>query len=244
MPISHKYKTLFIHIPKNAGKSFEIFLGIHNQYEGAPNSRSFANKVAKYFLNKTTNVNAVKQLIGTGDKSFATQHLTLQEILLANWVDNQTLKQYRRVAIIRDPFDRAFSLYNHHRLVHTPETIESIEDGFFAFLNQIEGLRNSSDHAIISHFRQQVDYLRDLKGNIDSVAVLRLENLKEDVNSFCERKSLDALKNKSLPISKESKNDFRDKAKSQRNIDLVYNLFKDDFESLGYEKTVLNNTTF
>ena len=76
MPLSHENEVLFIHIPKNGGKSFEIFLDIHHQYNGSPNNRSFLNKVSKFLLNITSNKNAKHQLMGVLDKSFAAQHLT------------------------------------------------------------------------------------------------------------------------------------------------------------------------
>ncbi len=233
MPISHKYKLLFIHIPKNGGKSFEIFFDIHNQYSGSPNSRSLLNRAAKFLLSKSTKKASVQNLMGVIDKSYAAQHLTLQEIILGNWVNNDILERYYKVAIIRDPYDRAFSLFNHWSS-NIKSTVESIEQDFFDFLSKIDSYRKSSDHNLASHFKKQVDFLKNLNGEITNIELLHLEKINEDVANFVKKINLTKEKSLSFPINKESDNKLRDNSKSERNLEKVYDLFREDYELLGY----------
>ena len=65
MPLLADQRLIFIHIPKNAGKSIEeYFLGPHGPSMG---TRTFANRAAKYLLNKTTNEKAKRNLLGSYD---------------------------------------------------------------------------------------------------------------------------------------------------------------------------------
>ena len=232
MPISHKDKLLFIHIPKNAGKSFEILFGFHDAYHVAPNMRSWPNRAAKLLLNITSSKNASKQLLGIMDKTLALQHTTLQEMILLNLIDEKILNEYLIVAMVRDPFNRAFSLFNHW--MYTDNLSESnIEEEFNLFLSKIPDYRASSDHNRASHFRTQVEYLRNLKGLIEGIDILRLEFFKEDIKSFSEKYSYLHLDyNRVKDFKKESNSKLKKMADSPRNRQLVKALFKDDYDFL------------
>ena len=68
MAYSVNKKILYIHIPKNAGKSVEAALKFlpKNQLL-KPTSRGFINSLAKFILNKTQKKDLREQLIGTFD---------------------------------------------------------------------------------------------------------------------------------------------------------------------------------
>lgn len=225
MPISDKHKIIFIHIPKNAGKSFEIMLGIHNQYHGSPNSRSKLNAGLKYLLTSSKNKKAEKLLMGVIDKSYAAQHLTLQEMILGNWLNKEQLNEYHRIAIVRDPIDRAYSIFNH---TSRDFDINNVEEKFNSFLNEIPYRRFDQKHSRSCFYRQQIDYLRDLRGDIDSVKLLTLENLHNDWKNICEELGLKELMQTQITSKIESNNEHRTLALSDRNIKLIEALFLDD----------------
>jgi hypothetical protein len=237
MPYSEKHNILFIHIPKCAGKSFEMYLGIHDSHFGSPNNRSKLNEISKYFLNISSNKRALNTLIGVVDKSFTAQHLTLQEIILGNWLEHNIIENAIKIAIIRDPFERACSLFNHW-YIYEPENSnkkqENIKSHFSRFLEEIPKFRNSKKHSIVSHFRQQTDYLRNTKGSIESVNLIRLENIELDVKNFCTKYDFQNLLKSKVPAKKESHIELYDKLRTSENLNLVKKLFSDDYELLNY----------
>ncbi|MEP2652774.1 MAG: sulfotransferase family 2 domain-containing protein [Paraglaciecola sp.] len=238
MPIAEKYNVLFIHIPKNAGKTVEIMLGIHGSYKGSPNARSRFNALMKFLLTKSMNKLALCQLIGVIDKSFASQHLTLQEIELNNFIKAETLNSLIKLAIVRDPFDRAFSLFNHW--VKNVD-VDCVEEEFYRFLNSIDERRMSEKHSVACHFRNQIDFLRNTKGEYDSVSICRLENLEKDLLDFCDRHGVEVNVASTLKATVfESDSKTKRKAMSSRNGELVFNLFMEDYKHFNYNKVTSN----
>lgn len=226
MPVSHKHKILFIHIPKNAGKSFEIFLNIHNSYNGSPNSRSKINAGLKYLLRLTSSKDAERTLIGTIDNSYAAQHLTFQEIILGNFLSKEILNSYLKVAIVRDPYDRAFSLFNH--VINNKISDQNVEETFYEFLISIDKYRHSKKHHIACLFRQQIDYLKDTEGDINQINILRLDFLQSDLKLFCLKNSLQINQQKDISSKIESDYSLKNTAMSYRNRTLIEFYFRDD----------------
>ena len=79
MPVFHDTGTIFVHIPKNAGKSIEQAL---LQDKGSPRDRgrSFGNRAAKAIERATQSRFARRYFIGTIDCTLTSQHLTFNEI--------------------------------------------------------------------------------------------------------------------------------------------------------------------
>jgi hypothetical protein len=76
MPIFHKHKLIFIHIPKNAGKSIEAgFLGRKGPDSG---KRSHLNAACKLLMRLTSKPVPQRDLLGSLDYTFAAQHMTLK----------------------------------------------------------------------------------------------------------------------------------------------------------------------
>ena len=88
MPISHKLKTIFIHIPKNAGESIENALEIYGVEENDPTKRFW----------------------GVINNSIVLQHLTAND--LKNNLSEDIWKNYFKFAVVRNPWSKAVSEYN------------------------------------------------------------------------------------------------------------------------------------
>lgn len=91
MPISNNLKTIFVHIPKNAGESIEKTLDMYG----------FKDKDPK------------KKLWGFEDnnKRVVLQHLTAQK-LKNYYVSDSIWNSYFKFAVIRNPFSKAVSEFN------------------------------------------------------------------------------------------------------------------------------------
>ena len=230
MPYCSKNDLLFIHIPKNAGKSVEILFGMHRSHEGSPNSRSKLNEFAKWVLNRTANPLAEQTLLGVIDRSYTAQHLTLQEIELGSLLPHEILSRATIVAVIRDPYDRSYSLFNHWM---QPKSSEKVESEYFDFLSSIPERRASPKHRIACHFRQQVDFLRDKTGSFERVQLIRFEHLQSDLTAFCKSHGLKDCDPNELTSRSDSDPAMRTAADSPRNRAMVESLFEEDYAQLG-----------
>lgn len=86
MPIAHKYKAIFIHVPKNAGESVERSMGMYAGDMHQTLWGIFANRIVL-------------------------QHLTAAE-LKDNYVSRDLWDSYIKFAIVRNPWSKAVSEYN------------------------------------------------------------------------------------------------------------------------------------
>lgn len=224
MPYSRKHNVLFIHIPKCAGKSFEVALGIANEKEVTRYKwRSNSNRLAKFLLGKTKDKKALSRLWGTHDLSLALQHVTYAEIELLNLLPNDTLKNSIKVAIVRNPYDRAVSSYHHMGKAYSsfPEFLKSYYDS------------KNRDHNALAHKRPQIDFLRDKKGNLVVDNIIRFESLNNEFEFF---KSKHGIVSGSIPhIGKQRENMAYKKYYCQESKALAEELFLEDFSELGYD---------
>ncbi|MBU2927583.1 sulfotransferase family 2 domain-containing protein [Winogradskyella psychrotolerans] len=230
MPYSKKLNTLFVHIPKCAGKSFEVAVGMISKSESQKYKwRSFFNRASKYMLTQTRDKNSLSRLWGTFDISIALQHLTYTEIELLGLLGQNTMENAIKVAIVRNSYDRAVSSYLHM-------------GGDLSFKDFVKTYYTTEgrDHNDLAHKRTQLDYLRNKKGEIVVDNILRFENLNEDFKRFKDKYN---LKVDEMPhIGKQ-----RDKKKYQEfycdeSFAIVSEVFKEDIEYFNFKMDTTNLT--
>ena len=96
MPIDHKKKIVFIHIPKTAGTSIEIAMGI-NKHSG---------KDGKNLLNRSQSDYSSYSLYGRG-----MQHFQIQEIYTHLKSLDKDINSYKYFTVVRNPGERLISHY-------------------------------------------------------------------------------------------------------------------------------------
>lgn len=182
MPIIDKYHLIFIHIPKNAGKSIEdALMGVGASRKGR---RTNLNRAAKY-LEKITEDKKVKEtLIGSLDYTLCTQHLTYQEIEILRLTTPDKLSTYKKFAVIRNPYDRIISTIMHF---YRNEKIESSID-FQAFLQKWLS-KEPKDHNQIAHRRTQTEFLTGKEKLLDC-EIIQFENINTDFELFCKQNGI------------------------------------------------------
>ena len=151
MPISLKYKILFIHIPKNAGKSIERSLSIlnkndlKNRHQVDSNLSILFFKFANYF-----NYPHLRKVgFGEGFTQLTLQHLTYLE-MISNLKIN---REYNWLACIRNPYTRVNSLYNHHAIKNKNKEIIEPFNVFISRFFDFNKLPNNFDN--IAHRKLQ-----------------------------------------------------------------------------------------
>lgn len=189
MPIFHKHKLVFVHIPKNAGKSVEAaFLGQAGPTSG---KRSRLNAACKFLLRATSSSVPRRDLLGSLDYTFAAQHMTLRELTDYGLVSEQKCPSYRSFAVIRNPYDRAISSVFHHFAAEIKSGMRRIDDSNTFTKALRDWLEKSPrDHNQIAHLRSQLDFLSLDGHNVSVDELIRYENLREELLAFCNRNGL------------------------------------------------------
>lgn len=193
MPLFHEHSLVFIHIPKNAGKSIEAaFLG-----EKAPNSgkRTPINALSKFLLRRTARNEPYHDLLGSLDYTFAAQHMTWHEITSLGILRANGCLGYLPFAVIRNPYDRVISSVLHHfaRQIRSGALeIRNSEDFTWALHEWLD--EEPRDHNHIAHKRNQFDFLTIDGNSLEISELLRYENLSSDLEGFCNRLGIKPVK--------------------------------------------------
>lgn len=230
MPLFPEHRLLFVHIPKNAGRSIEqALLGD----AGTPDDgrRSLLNRFATALARETSSDFARKHLIGTLDVTLASQHLTYVEMELLGLLPTEG--DLRPFAVVRNPYDRILSSVMHFSGPEWPHE-EDEKARKHAFAAQLERWldRPIRDHNERAHRRTQLAYLRDQTGAQIVETVIRFENLVEDFASLMQSYGLGDI---ALPFrgnagrSRDYK-DYYDAASRKR----VEDAFGEDIDAFEY----------
>lgn len=157
------FKTLFIHIPKNAG------ISVSKNCPAIPVSEGLISADVK---NEIQNRNPIFY------RDFI-KHVPYYHL------DKQVLSQSDRVmAIVRNPWSRLVSMYHYVDRIR-PDTISTSYDqkkiSFDEYLNRMDNFEMSPFHYCNHPYDQWGNQLDWIPEHID---ILRYENLQEDIQSY------------------------------------------------------------
>lgn len=233
--ISHTHKCIFVHIPKTAGTSIELFF---KKKLGLPPS-------AKAPLTLTRN--KVKQ-IGPPYLS----HLKAYEFYTNHYVSEDQFNTYFKFSFVRNPWDRVVSFYKYSHL--------NLLISFDTFvLKELPKLTNERSY----FYATQYEFLyHNGEQLVDFIG--RFENLQKSFDKVCdilgisESKLPHTRKRKILPIKKRASEmykklkrrprllltyrpdpinslDYREYYSMNKNLkERVYDMYKKDIEVFGY----------
>ncbi len=230
MPIFSNHKLVFVHIPKNAGRSVEAaLLGKTGNPDGG--RRSLANRISAGLMRATKSHFVDQYLIGTLDISVASQHLTYVELEMLGLLPTSTV--FHSFAVIRNPFDRAISSVIHFSKSPWYEEKDPLllKKEFRRHLTHwLE--RPLQDHNERAHRRTQISYLRDCSGKVLVDTTLRFENLHAEFADFLKQRG---IKGTELPfLGSTGRSRDLDKYYDTDTRKMVESAFADDFEHFQY----------
>ncbi len=213
MPISHKQKFIFIHIPKTGGDSVEDCLDLNRNNDLFGFEDSNGNR---YSIKDGLNLQEKKRLI-------CLQHLTALQI--KKKIDKNIWEDYYKFTFIRNPWDKIVSHYFY--IIQKRKDLQKIL--------KINKKNTFRDYVYIigktKRVSQQKNYIFDdqNKNIIDFVG--RFENLEKDFQKVCDKIKVKAvLKKTNISTHKNYKEYYTSET---RNI--VKNLFNDDIELFKYK---------
>ncbi len=164
--ISHKYKCIFVHIPKVAGQSIErVFLKLHDlTWETRGSLLLCENNDPK-----------------KGPPRLA--HLKASEYVKYGYLTQEKYDSYFKFAFVRNPWARLISMYKYLGYA------ERLSFKNFLFGEFIKEEWNKNNWFV----GPQSDYIFDDEGNQIVDYVGRFESLQEEFNSVCERAKLPSV---------------------------------------------------
>ncbi|MFD0762125.1 sulfotransferase family 2 domain-containing protein [Lutibacter aestuarii] len=206
--IDHRNKVIFIHIPKNAGTSIERT--VFNNFD-------FNLKYSKEYLFGFDN-----------ELGINLQHLTLNQMIRFKFITKELLSDYNSFAVVRNPFSRAISGYiwlMKDLQINDTFTNFLLRKGEFTPLKLKKTLRYVEDH-----FYTQSHFIK-LKDEIKIKNILRFETLEKDIKEY----------NSNYQLKHHFKKNKKAKIKlvkffTNRNIKLINEIYKEDFENFNYSK--------
>jgi len=158
MIISDKKRFIFVHIPKTAGSSIQSALSPYS----IEKPHSHWSRILRHF-----------NLPNHYQDFRFTLHSTLKEAQIK--MPDDTFQQYKKVAFVRNPWDRMVSSYA-YKIHGTKDKERTRNDDFETFL-QAEFRRKKS---------QQVEYLQNTDGKLDCDFIGRFESLIKDYQTLGE----------------------------------------------------------
>ena len=222
-------KTMYIHIPKTSGTNLRyVFAESANDvvdYDEVGKEKILSTAARDLFW-KGRDISDLKShpFLNLQDIDYsATKHAPL-------WVWEQTgdWNGQKVITIVRNPYTRAVSLYK--QVVRLFGSIVNPQMSFEEFLNN-HNMQSVIDRFPHSHKTPQVDYLRNLKGEVQVDKFYKIET---DMAGFARTFKLKGLNDK-----KHNKADYdRDYSKIYTDylINWVQETFAEDFEVFGYDK--------
>jgi len=169
--INHKYKVIFVHIPRTAGSSIGSVLGMLNEDKDHRTLRDFQPKTLNQALDLSFEYAKLNQM----KNSFR----TLKEILMKP-EDHEFYADYKKVAFVRNPWSRTLEWYHNvmRNSMHRRNLGIKDEISFEKFLNKYK-----SNWALNS----QLHWLVNFDNKIEFDFIGRFENIHSDFNSLCKR---------------------------------------------------------
>jgi chondroitin 4-sulfotransferase 11 len=212
VPISHRLRCIFVHIPKTAGTSVEQALGMFGDWRQEDLQMMFG-----YTGRRMPN--------GEELSSPFLQHLTAREL---SKILPTEIWSYFRFAIVRNPWDRMVSVYSnkdpHLCNLARMQGIEFDGTSFDDFVAKTMEL----DHA---HLRPQTDFVLGEHGELLLDYVGKWERLAQDFADVCDRLGVQLT----LPRENISQRSHYRDYYSQSSRDMVAARYQADIEMFDYE---------
>jgi hypothetical protein len=213
MLVSHTHKFVFIHIYKTAGTSIAKALAPYNV---SPYKRRASRVLKRLRLPSPS----------TWNTGLSVEHKTAVEA--RDRLGHEVFDEYFSFAFVRNPWDWQLSVYQHVVRNERHALHKRVTD-LASFENYVHWLCDQS----IQHRddRCQIDFLRDLSGNLLVDFVGRFESLPTDFSHVCRRIGVEST----LPKlnTADRRVDYRT-CYSDRTIDLIANKYADDIQAFGY----------
>ena len=220
--ISHRYKCIFIHIPKCAGTSIETALGHFDGHKGrGGQDHRTIRMIEPISLRAFGSKGNLKQLW----YKFKHQHIIrVQNPRNQYSVTSHQYNTYFKFTIVRNPWARAFSWYKNVMRDELHRENYGIDNSisFKEFLKLFAGTRM---------LRPQTYWLKNFANEIPMDYIGRFENLLEDFYEICEYLHLDDIK---LPHKRKGADSSYLQSYDEDSKKIIEDIYEEEIKLFGY----------
>lgn len=230
MVVSHKKKLIFIHIPKCAGNSIS-----ENFYDKSTfdlHNLSTQNTFIKFLYYKNNIMNkiihnlCVINFSNMIDEKYLIAHLPMNLYVNKGLITKEQYRQYYSFAVIRNPYDRFYSMY---KFLYSSLKLTPID-----FVSYVKNIFKNKDNDNRYHFFQpQYIFICDKNYNLVIDKIIRFENLDFEYSKLVKKYKLNKLYHLNKSDDVIGFDNFYSNNFIKKN---VYKLYKKDFEIFNYEK--------
>lgn len=209
--ISHKYKCIFVHIPKTAGTSIENL--IWPEVEERTEELLWMGFIDKYHNKYQTG---------------GLQHLTCSQI--KEEIGEELYSSYFKFAVVRNPWGKAVSQYRY--MIEKQKYLRKfIGMNRWTSFSKYLKLIQKKEHV---QWMKQVDFLFDSNGNQGVDEIIRFEDLTAQFERIARRLKINQTQ---LPHSNKSKGNGRHYSffYNQDTVKMIEEMYREDIEAFGYQ---------
>lgn len=217
--ISHRYKCIFIHIPKCAGTSIEKNLGLFDKLQRGQQDHRAIREIEPFSLNYVTNIfspNIGVYWLAKRFKNIFKNKATVSQEQYSN---------YYKFTIVRNSWSRVFSWYTSvmRDELHKKELGMSGDCTFKDFLNK---------HMNQWALKSQIYWIADHQGEIPMDFIGRFEDLNKDFNMLANTLQ---LPDKELPRLNIGKGSHYSEAYDEEMKNIVARIYKDEIALFNFK---------
>jgi hypothetical protein len=216
--ISQEHKLIFFHIPKTAGTSILSILNRSSMDNNLRIKNIIGQNLLKIVKEEQREVDKIYQ-----SKTWPPMHINQTKIRKALELSEISTRNFFEFVIVRNPYDRILSLYNFSNY-YTPN-ITSLDQ----LLDTCEENINV-DSYFNFWFKSQMSWIENPL--TDKVNIFKYEELDQFWNFIRARLNIELSQVPHANATKQKT--VSELSKSQK--DRIYNMFKDEFDALGYDR--------
>lgn len=225
MPIFHKEKIVFIHIPKNAGMYVEKILGVDAELRdySKPTDKpsTFGLLKSRYKTMKLEHNKELKLdfLYGAFGGQVLMQHMSLSELVNTRLITEDIISSYGFYFVHRHPLERCISIYKYWGF----EGKMSFHDFCVKYVENPAA--SYGNFPLLTHLRTQSSFIQ-IPDNYSRIKPIGIDL--KDLDTF-----LLSIGKHSLGKRVNSSKEFKVRVE-KRSIEIVERVYREDYENFGY----------
>ena len=213
--LSHKHKTVFIHIPKTAGQSVEL---------------AYLQDLGLTWQTRAPLLLQPNEIRSIGPPRLA--HLTYEEYIKYHYASQEILNNYFTFSFVRNPYTRAISFYKYssnqdksfNEFICTDlPRLHQEQKWFFQAQSRFVC---DAEHKLMVNYLGKFEAIESNFKTVASHSGLQSKKLP--------RRNVSKIKNKSAITLRDPMNNF-----NQASLDIINEIYEDDFDNFYPEEKIL-----